>query len=662
MAARLGATLVLASVILHQSSSLLLLPLLGVSLYKAYLEQGIRFRENPFLGSEPILEEYDFVVVGSGPGGSAVANRLSENTRWKVLLLEAGGDENIYTDIPVTASHWSTAEYDWGYAAERTGNACLAMEHQRCLWPRGKIMGGSSTLNYMIYTRGHRHDYEEYAAAGNYGWSYDEVLPYFLKSENSTIAEYRQSPIHGHAGYLSVEQVRHHTVLLDAFLKAGRQLGYTADVDYTDGTSSGFSRIQTTQWQGRRVSAAKAYLRSVRGRRNLHVAIEARVTRVLIDRRNQRATGVEFVKAGRKRVVLARKEVILSAGALNSPQLLMLSGIGPGEHLRQLGIPVVRDLRVGENLHEHYSYVGLSFIVNATGSALVQNKLNIGSFLEWLNDGRGPLTLPGGVEGLGFVRTKYSSETGDRPDIEYIFAAGSFASDGGTDMRKSFGITKCMYQQAFGEAHLRDTWTVLPMLLHPRTTGRLLLRDKNPWHAPKFYYDYFGDPHDMKVLVEGIKGVLALSETEAFRKVGSRLTPTRLPQCAHHAYKSDEYWSCMARYFTGTLHHQSGTCKMGPATDPNAVVDPELRVHGVKNLRVVDASIFPKVPGAHLYAPTLMVGEKAADMIKRSWRHDQHQQKQPSPPTISASSRDQPSASTTDTLCTDKYEIGSKKS
>lgn len=625
MAVRLGAALMLISALLHQSSSLLLLPLLGASLYQAYLEQGIRFRENPWLGNEPILEEYDFVVVGSGPGGSAVANRLTENGRWKLLLLEAGGDENVYTDVPATVSHWSLGEYDWGYAAERTGNACLAMEQQRCLWPRGKILGGSSTLNYMIYTRGHRRDYDAYAAAGNYGWSYEQLLPYFVRSENNTIAEYRNSSLHGHAGPLHVERVRHRTPLVDAFVAAGHELGYAAGdaVDYTDGAPHGFSRIQTTQWRGRRVSAAKAYLRSARGRRNLHVAISARVTRLLVDERG-RAYGVEFFKAGRRRVVRARKEVIVSAGALNSPQLLMLSGIGPAKHLRRLGIPVVRDLRgVGRNLHEHYSFAGLSFVVNVTGAALTSARVNIASFLDWLREGRGPLTLPGAVEGLAYVSSKYNEQPADYPDIEYIFAAGSFASDGGTDMRRSFGITERMYWQAFGQAHLKDTWTVLPMLLRPRTTGRLLLRDANPWHAPLFYYNYFEDPHDMKVLVEGIKGVLALSETEAFRKLGSLLTPVHMPECAHHAFKSDEYWACMARYFTGTLHHQSGTCKMGPATDPSAVVDPELRVHGVRNLRVVDASIFPKLPAAHLYAPTLMVGEKAADMIARAWAHEQ---------------------------------------
>lgn len=208
----------------------------------------------------------------------------------------------------------------------------------------------------------------------------------------------------------------------------------------------------------------------------------------------------------------------------------------------------------------------------------------------------------------------------------------------------------------------RNTLHVL-LTIHISFDSKVLLRDRNPWHAPKFYYDYFGDPHDMKVLVEGIKGVVALSETEAFRKLGSRLTTTRVSQCAHHVYKSDEYWACMARYFTGTLHHQSGTCKMGPASDPGAVVDPELRVHGLKNLRVVDASIFPKVPGAHLYAPTLMVGEKAADMIKRSWQHEQQQQQSSSPTTTSSTTpRSQQSTSTTDESCTDhKYETASKK-
>ncbi len=611
-----------ALLLLHQTSSFLLLPLLGASLYQAYLEQGIHFRENAFLGNEPILSEYDFVIVGAGPGGSVVANRLTEVPRWKVLLLEAGEDENIYTDIPATVSYWSFSHFNWGYKAEPTGGACLAMEDQRCPWPRGKGLGGSSIINYMIYTRGNRRDYDGYAAEGNTGWSYDEVLPYFLKSENNSIPEYRDSPYHAHDGYLHLERVHYHTVLIDTFLKGGHELGYKT-IDYTEPTQHGFSKIQATQKRGRRVSAAKAFLKSVKSRRNLHVSINSHVTKVLVDPKTKRAYGVEFVKAGRRRTVFARKEVILSAGALNSPQLLMLSGIGPGEHLKEMGIPVLQDLRVGENLNEHYSYLGMSFLINQTGAALVQNRITLKVFLDWLNHGKGMLTAPGGVQGIGYMSTKYNPHSKDYPDLELIFAAGSFASDGGTAMRKSFGVTKRMYDQVFGYASNKDTWTVIPMLLHPRSRGRILLRDKNPFHAPKFYYNYFEDPHDMKVLVEGIKEIVKLSETRAFQKVGTRPIPGNLPQCSNHTYKSDEYWACMARFFTGTLHHQSGTCKMGPATDRTAVVDPQLRVYGIKNLRVADASIFPRIPGAHLYAPTLMIGEKASDMIKSTWLKDE---------------------------------------
>lgn len=606
----------ISALILKCAHSFLLLPLLGASLYQAYLEQGIHFRENIFLGDKPILEEYDFVIIGAGPGGSVVANRLSEIGHWKILLLEAGEDENIYTDIPATAAHWSFSNFNWGYKAERTENACLAMVDQRCPWPRGKGLGGTSIINYMIYTRGHREDYDEYAANGNTGWAYKDVLPYFLKSENNSIPEYENSPYHSQYGNLHVERPRHKTILVDAFLKAGEELGYKT-IDYTEPTHHGFSRIQATTRRGRRCSASKAYLKPIKYRRNLHISIQTRVTKILIDPQTKNAYGVEFVKNRRKRVVFARKEVILSAGALNSPQLLMLSGVGPKEHLNQLNIPVIQDLRVGENLQEHYSTIGLSFVINQTGAALVENRLNLKIFLDWLNNGRGILTVPGGVEGIGYSRTKYA-DPDQRPDIEFIFAAASLASDNGA-IRKSFGVSDCYYEQVFKYMYNKDTWSILPMLLHPRTKGRILLRDKNPWHAPRFYYNYFEEEHDLKVLVEGVKEVIKISETKPFQKIGTKLNPSRLPQCSQHTYLSDDYWACFVRYFTGTLHHQSGTCKMGPSTDKTAVVDPELRVYGIHNLRVVDASIFPKIPGAHLYAPTVMVGEKASDMIKNHW-------------------------------------------
>lgn len=615
-------SLILIGVVLKCAHSFLLLPLLGASLYQAYLEQGIHFRENVFLGDKPILEEYDFVVIGAGPGGAVVANRLSEIGHWKILLLEAGEDENIYTDIPATAAHWSFSNFNWGYKAEPTANACLAMVDQRCPWPRGKGVGGTSIINYMIYTRGHQQDYDEYEQDGNVGWGYKDVLPYFLKSENNSIPEYENSPYHSHNGNLHVERPRYKTILVDAFLKGGEELGYKT-IDYTEPTQHGFSRIQATTRRGRRFSAAKAYLKPIKFRRNLHVSILTRVTKILIDPQTKNAYGVEFVKNRRKRVVFARKEVILSAGALNSPQLLMLSGVGPQEHLKELNIPVIQDLRVGENLQEHYSTIGLSFLINQTGAALLESRLDLKVFLDWLNNGRGILTVPGGVEGIGYTRTKYATESHQRPDIEFIFAAASLSSDYGA-IRKSFGVSDCYYEQIFRNSHNKDSWSILPMLLHPRSKGKVLLRDKNPWHAPRFYFNYFEDEHDLKVMVEGVKEVFKLSETKAFQKIGTRLNPSRLPQCSQHTYNSDEYWGCFVRYFTGTLHHQSGTCKMGPGTDKAAVVDPELRVYGIHNLRVVDASIFPKIPGAHLYAPTLMVGEKASDIIKNHWLKLEH--------------------------------------
>lgn len=281
------------------------------SLYKLYLESGIPFRENVFLKNEPILQEYDFVIIGSGPGGAVMANRLSEIPHWKILLLEAGSAESVYSDIPATVSFLQLSDYNWGYKAERTEGACLGMIDQKCPWPRGKVMGGSSVLNYMIYTRGNRKDYDRFAENGNVGWSYDEVLPYFLKSEKNNIPEYENSTYHSRNGYLSVERVPHKTAFVDAFLQAATELGYDV-IDYNsdETVQIGFSRIQSTMKNGRRCSASKAFIEPIKRRPNLHVSILSHVTRVLIDARTNTAYGVEFVKNNKIRRVVARKEVI----------------------------------------------------------------------------------------------------------------------------------------------------------------------------------------------------------------------------------------------------------------------------------------------------------------------------------------------------------------
>lgn len=564
------------------------------------------------------MKEYDFIVIGSGPGGATVANRLSEVPDWKVLVLEAGKDGSIYTDIPAIVSYLQFTDYNWGYKMEREEGICLGMKDQRCPWPRGKGVGGTSLINYMIYTRGHPRDYDRYEEDGNEGWGYKDVLPYFLKSEQNNIPELENSTVHGRDGYLDVESIPYKTKLVDVFMDGMNELGYK-NIDYNAGEESeGCSRIQATMRSGKRVSAAKAYLESVKDRRNLHVAEKARVTKILVDPKTKRAVGVEFVKNRKRRMVMAKKEVILSAGSLNSPQILMLSGIGPKAHLEHHKIPVMKDLPVGENLQEHFTMPGMIFTVNVSESILESDAVEISNFLKWFTQGKGILTLPGGVEGISYVSSKYNQEK-NLPDLELLSISGSMVSDGGRTVKDSFGVTDEFYKSVYKSIDYKHTMTIFPVLLRPKSRGRVLLQDKNPWHWPLFHLNYFNETADMDVFIEGIKKVVELGNTKPFRSINATLHSVPFPGCTNHTFASDEYWDCAARVLPLTLHHQSGTCKMGPDSDRSAVVDPRLRVHGIGGLRVVDASIFPQVPTAHLYAPTVMVGEKAADMIKEDW-------------------------------------------
>ncbi|XP_022187586.2 glucose dehydrogenase [FAD, quinone]-like [Nilaparvata lugens] len=588
--------------------------------YRLYKESRIPFREDPWLENKPILDEYDFIVIGSGPGGATVANRLTEERGWKVLVLEAGKDGSIYTDIPALVSYLQFTDYNWGFKAERVPGNCLGMSDERCRWPRGKGVGGTSLINYMIYTRGNPEDYNSYAADGNTGWSYDEILPYFLKAEKNNIPEYQNSPYHNQSGYLTVERVTHKTPLVEKFLEAGREIGIETG-DYTAPSMNPvFSRIQATMKSGRRMSAARAYLETIKYRQNLHVVEKARVTKILIDPQTRKTIGVEFVKNRKRRCVYAKKEVILAAGALQSPHLLMLSGIGPRNHLEEKNVSAILDLPgVGENMHEHWTTPSLIFLHNMTGASITERRvLNPLVIKSWLNGGRGLLSLSGGVEGIAYTNTPLKSP-GEYPDMEYIFNAGGIASDSGNTVRKGIGISDELYEDVFRCIDNKDVWSIWPMLLRPKSRGKVLLKDNNPWHWPLFYHDYFQDPEDARRMVEGMKMIVALSQTKAFQSIGSRLHSVPIPACASLGFGTDEYFLCSLRHLTVTLHHQSGTCKMGPSSDPMAVVDPQLKVHGISGLRVVDASIFPRLPSAHLYAPTVMVGEKAADMIKEQW-------------------------------------------
>lgn len=496
------------------------------------------------------------------------------------------------------------------------------MEDQRCGFPRGKGLGGSSVINYMIYNRGNRNDFDRWAAAGNKGWSWSEVLPFFLKSERATDSISKGSKYHNQHGWLNVEENQHKTQLVKSFVEGMKYLGHK-EVDYNSGEQLGVSFLQANTNRGRRHSAFRAFIEPVLGRKNLHIMVNTRVTKILIDPKTKTAYGVEFLRNRKRFHVTARKEVILSAGTFSSPQLLMLSGIGHGRDLIKLGISVIKDLPVGKIMFDHVSHLGPTFIVNTTGESLnAKRALGLESILAYAH-GKGATTIPGGVEALSFLKTRNENDHGSSvPDVELIFISGGYQSDEGAGIKRGMRVTDKIYDAVYKQLEDTriDTFSICPLLFHPKSSGYIELKSSNPFYWPKFYHNFFKHESDLETLLEGLKYSLKIAQTPPMKKLGARLHSVPLPNCAHIHFGSDDYWRCSIRTLSTTIHHQTSTCKMGPANDPTAVVSPELKVHGIQKLRVVDTSIIPSTITAHTNAASFMIGEKAADMIKRQWR------------------------------------------
>jgi choline dehydrogenase-like flavoprotein len=575
----------------------------------------------PVDASSHLLNEYDFIVVGGGTAGSVVAARLSEIQQWNVLLIEAGGDPPLTSDIPAIFFSLQKTDIDWKFKTEPQEGSCQGIRDRQCNWARGKVLGGSSTINGMIYIRGMKGDFDDWAAAGNEGWNYDEVLEYFKKSEDfkpSANEENSEPFYHGEGGPVSVQRFES-LDLAWTLMDAAKEAGYKQLGDINGPSQLGFAHLHGTITNGTRCNTAKAFLGPAKNRKNLHVIKHSKVSKIIIDPGTKVAKDVEFRSSdGKLYQVKIKKEVIVSAGAINSPQVLMLSGIGPEEHLKEFGINVIKDLKVGENLQDHLSFIGSLYNIRKSDKIQSTPLSFLDASYEYLTRRTGPLATLYGTTVTGFIKTKFSPN--ERPDIEILyFVILANDTNAAVTVGNGFGLTNETILSLQEISKEGDVLILVPVLSRPRSKGKILLRSSNPSDDPKIHAGYFTDGRDLDTMLESIEATTVIMQTDVLKSRDARRRRLAVNSCEGFDFDTRPYWECMLRSIATSAFHSVGTCKMGPGSDPESVVDPKLRVHGVKGIRVADASIMPTIVGTPTYATTIMIGEKAADMIKRDW-------------------------------------------
>lgn len=532
-----------------------------------------------------------------------VANRLSENSKWNVLLLEAGLNENNETDVPLLPL--STFEqYLWHFKTVPQKSACYFNSDQCCDYPRGKAVGGSSVINYMVYMRGDKEIFNQWAEAGNSGWSYKDVLYYFKKSENNTMPGLSDE-YHGRKGLLTIGQPTYTSPLAKAFINAGLESGYAYN-DLNGANGSGFMNVQATLRDGKRCSTSKAFLQSARNRPNLHISMNSFVTRININPTTNTTIGVEFVRDNLTFSIQAKKEVILSAGTINSPHILMLSGIGPSADLAKHNITIIKDLPVGKNLQDHTLYTGLTFTQNKTSALIDLDKLTVEDTYEYAHKNTGVFTSVKGYTNTALIASKYA--VNGIPDIQLFFSCMNAKYNSEASNGKQSETT-----------NQNNTFLVLPCLVQPRSVGSIKLNSSDPFDVPLIDPNFLDNAIDRKILIEGINILIKLMKTKSFAKFNVIRSVEITTMCSQLKIDSDQFFDCMLNQFSAGLYHPVGTCKMGPISDSTTVVDETLKVHGIKGLRVIDASIMPVIVNVNTNGPAIMIGEKGADLIKTDW-------------------------------------------
>ncbi|CAH2106576.1 unnamed protein product [Euphydryas editha] len=567
---------------------------------------------SPYIGDH---DTYDFIIVGGGSAGSVIANRLSEITDWKILLLEAGPEPPIESDIPYMANTIYKSKYDWQYYTQNDGVHHQAFKTNSVFWPRGKMLGGSSSLNAMIYIRGRSSDFQAWKRAGNPSWSPEKVNVYYKKAESlQNIKLLNDSDVrntYGHNGPQVINSFNstYRDITLNV-LESWDIMGFkrVKDINAAKFQGLGISGIiASTAANGRRYSTYKSYLESIKNRNNLKIVSNALATKILINN-EKRAYGVNVDILSEKKTFYAKREVIISTGTINTPQLLMLSGIGPKEHLLSKNISCIVNLPgVGKNLHDH---INVPIVIYGDEPGEENQAEHLFEVLKYMYNKTGLLAQNSFSDITAFFSRNQSL---GYPEFQTHLAILGKKSQ---SVQNVFAGYKEYIKNSFIEPNVNKSLFIFSFhLLHPSSRGSIYLNTSNPYDYPIINANYFGESQDLQATVDGIKMLTKIVKTPYFRSINAFIHRVNISECNQYDFESDLYWNCYVINTSGTVYHPVGTAKMGP--DPkDSVVNNFLKVHGVKGLRVIDASVMPSVTSGNTNAPTIMIGEMGSDMIK----------------------------------------------